>query len=793
MNLLYIPSTWQLKHSRNVVQCCPAPHTLLLKNSPTNTLLDITSAIRAQAARGIQVHGIITSSLEIVKQYLKRDLSINLQAKDDATLDNYQGVMFSHHTVALDGTAYKIPVVVIQNPEPLQFSAEKRFITSHYISKLYNPDFFTAPRLDYVVSDDPSVLSTWLEVFSSPSCILCAVDIETSLKEIPDDLATNAIINDVPTTGLWFRGAARTKSGTKSAREVYQMPVITCVGYCGIFKNADGSLISKTVVIPFSKETYSYIGQFNRIPAPKVMQNGRYDSSYFLRFNIPLSNWVYDTYMMMHCWYVEIPRSLEAVAAFNIRNHMYWKDESSSSLYEYNAKDCHATAWSCLVMLQNMPAWAHSNYLSIFKQVFPCITCGLEGLRQDQTEARKLGDEYRQKIAADQKWWDTVLVPNFNVNSSPQTKQLFQALLQTGVTTCDKISLTNIVHKHPLWRLMVDRLLTTRQYRKAESTYFNITLFGGRVLYELDPSGTETGRYASKSSNFWCGTQIQNIPGYAKTMFIADDGWELSAIDNAQSESRTTAYIVGDEALIDAVENAPDFHTRNASLFFGIPEDQLFAWKKGTKAEQTLYKKIRNKIGKRVNHGANYNMMETVLINTMTPEVIIEAKHTLNLPANYTFKQVASYLLSCFDKAYPKIRSKEPGGYHYQIMDEVERTQCLTTPDGWVRRTFLQPAKSKMDLNALVAHKPQSWSVRIINRSFFDAWHRYQIVENKCRMKAQIHDEIFYMTKPKDTAYVTEGISKLMARPNAIGDTGKTMIIPNDPKTGAYRWSELKD
>lgn len=756
--------------------------------------MDIVATVRkANQLKSMHIHGIITSDPVILQLLLKKEHSIDLSNKSEVTLNKYQGAMFSMACTSLDGTGYRLPVVVIDPPDKLSYSMKQRFLTEKFISKLYDRSWFTAPQLDWELGQEETLARQYKE-FNVSNCILIGVDIETKLLELDPKITKVSHINDVPLAGTYYTGAARTGTGAKAQRQAELSPIITCVGYCGVFTKPDGSLYSKTVVIPMkTQQQYRWMKKFNQLPAPKSMQNGRYDSSYFLRYDAPLYNWVYDTYGLMHCWMVELPRNLAMVSALCIRNHMYWKDESSGNLYEYNAKDCHATAWSTLVLLSSVPEYAHTNYVSIFKQVFPCISCGIEGWLEDSEEATNLWRSYQDEIVADKQWWNTVIKQDFNVRSPNQVKQLFQSVLRTGVKKTDKIALTGIVHKHPLWRLMVDKLLQTRKYMKADSTYLNVTTFVGRIMYELDPFGTDTGRFSSKDSNFWCGTQIQNIPAYVKSMFIADDGWELGAIDNAQSESRTTAYITGDPALIDAVENAPDFHTRNCSIFFGIPEEELFHLKE---TNLPLYKKYRNKIGKRVNHGANYNMGESVLINTMTPEGIIEAKHTLQLPSDYTFEMVAKYLLHCFDRAYPLIRSKEEGGYHKQIIDEVAATSTLVTPNGWTRFTFHRPADSKKDLNALVAHKPQSWSVMIINEAFFDAWWKYQIAENKCRIKAQVHDEIVFQTRPQDTQYVNDGISALMKRPNPVtlpNGTEMEMIIPNDPVPPAQRWSQLKD
>lgn len=818
MNFLYIPSSDQLGFARKVAELIPAPHTLVLKNSATNSLLEINNTIRqAAATKQLQIHGLIVSDISILQQLLHRQFQISLIKKDEASIKPYQGCLFHHTVVLTNGTSYQIPVIIIPSPEHLSYSEQSRWLFKRWISKLWDTTWFSMPKLNWTLLDIPNDNSPLgdrdrgevLKKLSSPECVLIAVDIETALPELPIELHKTTSVSGIKTSGIWYEGYARTESNAKSkTRLALLVPIITCIGYCAIFKAKDGSLSSHTYVLPMrTMNDIHWMRAFNKTEAPKVMHNGRYDSTYLLRYNAPLHNWVYDTLGMMHSWMVELPRSLDFTTALVIRNSMYWKDEAKHDVYGYNAKDCHATAWACLALLVEMPQWAKDNYLSNFKMVFPAICCGLEGFRQDPAELYRLSMYYTEEIEKDRAWWDKVVCKNFNIGSPAQVKTLFTDVLGTGIQDTGAGTLKGIQHKHPFWRLMVDRLISSREKRKADSTYMNIIPFAGRVLYELDPFGTVTCRFASKESSFWCGTQIQNIPMYAKSMFVPDRGYVLNAIDNAQSESRTTAYTTGDERLIDAVENAKDFHTRNASMFFGIPEAELWRLKASAdKAEQKLYDIYRNIIGKRINHGANYNMAEFVLIETMTPTRIITAKHTLKLPLRYTLKEVATYLLACFDRAYPLIRSQKPGGYHHALIKEIAQTSKLLNPDGWVRYTFNRPGiydadtdtvtlTKKVELNEVVAHKPQSWSVRIINKAFFAAWYKYQIQESKCRMKAQIHDEILYQTLEEHTDEVTAGISALMRRPEPILHgpcKGQTLVIPNDPKTRASNWKKLK-
>lgn len=792
MNFLFVGTPYQLKFTPAIKAMAGTGNRMVIKNSATKYITQISDTIRkANTQHGMQIHGIVLSDVELIKKYVAKEYGVSVaRGKAEATQKAYAGSMFSHEMTTSTGTKYQIPVVCAPIPDSLSYSKATQFVYQRMVSKLYDKSWNTAPKMDWVVATETNIAELY-SMMADPVVQLISIDIETRLSEIPFEMGELSQIDGIPTKGMWYLGQALTKAGAKSkSRLAYMMPIITCTGYTAISRNHEtGALSSFTVVIPMiSEQMRRWTGKFNLLSAPKVMHNGRYDATYFLRYDIPVHNWVFDTLGLMHGWYIELPRDLGFTTSMFVRNYMYWKDESGSNLYEYNAKDCHATAWACIFMLADYPDFARDNYVGIFKQVFPCITCGLEGFAEDAEESKILWEKYQQRLRDDQAWWDKVITPNFNVGSAPQVKKLFQSVMNTGIKDTAAPTLKGIKHKHPLWRLMIDKLLDTREAKKADSTYMNVTLFAERTLYELDPFGTDSGRYASKSSSFWCGTQIQNQPEYAKSKFIADPGYELSAIDNSQAESRTTAYITGDMHLIDAVENSKDFHVRNASRFFGMDEDAL--WELEI-ADPERFAAIRNKIGKKLNHGANYYMMENVLISTMTPDNIILAKHALKLPGSYTFKQVARYLLDCFEQAYPLIRSLEPGGYLYGLIEEVREAGKLLSPDGFTRLTFLQPEDNKKHLNQLVAHKPQGWAVRIINKSFYDVWLEMQIGRGIMRLKAQIHDEIMYQTKPEHTKIVTDWLSNRMKQPNKIGDTGKTMVIPNKPVVGHQSWGTM--
>lgn len=646
-----------------------------------------------------------------------------------------------------------ISFIIIPQLKTLYTVNHMHFLMEEYIRKLAQPhafvhkDVFTWKHITYEEHEQ------WLELYKK--AILIAVDIETGKAE-------HLIITSVSYTALLPGG--RTKTCVISPDYNNPMPFIYMMR------------------------------AFNKLPAPKIMQNGQYDMSYFMRFGAPLYNYLFDTYNMMHAMYSELPRDLAFMSGMFLANFKFWKEERlTGSLYEYNAKDTHNTLWLFIAQAHHANKYcryAYRNYCISFPMVFPSISVGLEGIKVDEHNRAALRAKEVAKGEAALKKLQKWIGEEWNPGSPEQTLKLMRGVGYTQATSSDAKTLQAFAESHPLCLLLKDKIVEYRKATKAVSTYYDMTLLGGRLLYQQDPSGTDTGRAASKKSNYWVGTQIQNIPGYAKMMFMADEGYHLAEVDKSQSESRCTAYISQDENLMETVETSPDFHCTNASLFFGIPFNELYSIEglmdKLGKKYHVLRKDIR-KVAKRINHGANYNMGPQVLWDTMGTKEVFEAARLLGLPKTYTPLMICAYLLACFDKAYPRIKKV----WYKEVIREIQNTGKLVGVTGWTRRTFLKPWESKLDLNSAVAHHPQSLSVMLVNQGWMDVWKKQFLEDWPIRIKAQIHDSLFFQYKI-GSEWVVKEVDEIMYGKVAVIH-GRTMRIPNDAKYGATYWGELKD
>lgn len=722
-------------------------HPLKVSLSSEEYLTSIAAKVKAH-----NIEAIICTCLETMLVLLKtqpdfrRPVTLNGREKK-LTLDDYAGSFFIIPKEKL-GAAKDVQILILNPLNHLVRTASGFFIFKRFISKITRPaDWFPQTQFTWEVWK-PANSYALLAKFSRAK--LLAVDIETY---VGDD-----------------------------ERRIH------CVGYCGLFP--DGT--THTVVVPFKDMlAHKFVKELNASAPAKIFQNGLYDNLYFLRWNAPCANWLYDTQHLFHSWYSELPKRLDFITAFAVREIRFWKDDAKTGgeweLFEYNARDCWATltAWCSLVL--EVPAWAMDNYLLEFPLVFPCLHLEADGLSLDNNRfqiaklsAEKELEKHKAKLVA---WFG----PVFNPRSPDQCKRLLKVLGMGDVESSDEKSMNACAAVHPFNELIVSAIIAYREQAKLISTYFVWEKFWhDRLFYRMNPAGTDTGRLASSESSFWCGLQIQNIPrGKAvKSWVSVDADWDgLAEGDYAQSEARCVGYLSGCTSLITLVESDKDYHSWNAHKFFGVPYESVTT-------------DLRD-LSKRVNHGSNYNMGAAVLLETMGPKKVAEARLLLKLPAKWTLTQVCQHLLRTYEQTYPEVKKD----WYDDVKRTIKMTKKLKSQLGWTRHFFADPTSSKPALNAAVAHGPQNLSVAIINSVFYKIWNStvYGDLRGRVRLKAQIHDSILFEYKGAD---VPEIVRERMAMSLPVkGSDGKirTMTIPPDmsclrkaDNKPAKYWAELK-
>lgn len=590
---------------------------------------------------------------------------------------------------------------------------------------------------------------------------------------------------------------------------------ITCVGFTGILiDRISKSYRTITVVVPFTDEyNIAFIRKLLASPVPKIFQNGKYDNANLLRYNSITINWAFDTINLFHAWYSELPKDLGFMTAYMLRKWEYHKDQgkyakTEMEYWEYNARDTFTTALDFLALILEMPQWALENYIQEFSSVFPCLLAELTGLKADNDKRKEVKLFLETKLEVQlAKLKISVNNGNFNPSSPKHMMNLFTALGCGDLPGTGKIPADKAKSRHPLNKKVIGDAEKYKKDRKQLTSYFkDSAVWNGRIFYAINPHGTDTSRAASKESQFWCGLQIQNIPrdntnpeAKFKEVIISDDGFYLGESDYSQAETWDTAYLSGDQKLLEVInDKSKDFHSYNANAFFGIPYSEICDSSYNEAEECWDHERKRKDIidiAKRNNHGANYNMGDNVLLDTMGVENVAKAKVLLKLPKYYSLLDVTRYILSTFDKTYPTIRDKK-GGWYAKVINDVTTTHFLVAPDGWRRYCFGDPNKSKLVLNSYVAHPPQNLNARFLwaalTRVFYEVWLPNQ---GNFKFHAQVHDCLLFSYRIgfDHLAWQVKAIMEEIAMPvtDPYGTT-RILKVPADLKGGATRWSDLK-
>jgi DNA polymerase I-like protein with 3'-5' exonuclease and polymerase domains len=739
-----------------------------------------------------QINAVVSTNTAILSKLLS-NLGNN---KDSPSLNDYAGSVFT----------YKSIEIVFVSPLAQLFTVPYgKFICERFISKVVSTTAWAEPSTFSFSTKDILDAASFPEAYQQFSTAYAiAVDIETLKSPL----------------------------------------AIRCIGYTAVFISAVNAITTRSVVFPVNSEyNLAWMRKFNDLPAQKIFQNGKYDNAYLLRYNAPVRNWLWDTAHYFHSWYSELPKDLAFLNAFFLRKVVYWKDLAETSdvfeYYKYNALDTWATANVWIQQLLSSPDWVKRNYTLEFPLVFPCLLAEMTGLIRDQEKLIEKRKEVEASIEAQLSSLRRMLgSKTFNPNSPVQVKTLLKILGCGDITSTKEIFLKKAMFRHPLNNKILGQIIKIRGLRKLATTYLRTDEdakqsgihegeggakeFQGFWLYSQNPHGTDTARLASGEHAFWCGANIQNVPVRAgpiiRETIVSAPGFYFGESDLRQAETWDTAHICGDARMIAAVSGVRDFHSVNASVMSGQSYESIY----DDSTKKTKNKKLRD-LFKRVNHGANYNMGPDVLVDTMGLEMIFEAAKLLGVRENDP-RKIAAFLLDKFHATYVKLRGITApftaGTYYAWVVEQIAITKKLTSrafhhtsynlqnykPEqyiksgDWTRYCFGKPDKSKLDLNAYVAHCPQSLNARTLNEGFMKVFYEMALPNPATfRLHAQIHDSIFFSYAEQMESHATR-VKELMEIPVSVQDVSgvtRTFTVPADLKIGrdgkpAKYWSETE-
>lgn len=710
----------------------------------------------------------------------------NLVPGKKPTLDQYRGSMLR----------YEKPVLVVNKLHQMHTVKHGRWLLERDLAKLTRLSA-RVPQFNFEVLKTTNLFAEAYAFLSE--CKLMSYDIET--------ITVGAVKNSAEMNDLEDDDEDISDSGGST--------IISCAGYTGL--HYDGRI--RTIVIPFvnfgvdhwdTDEEYasaiSLMRDINSLKIHKVMHNGLYDCTHSIRYNAHPLMYTLDTMALAHSEFSELPKTLDFVASLHLPDYIYWKsmsDEASKnkdiqSYWHYNALDCFNTLRVCLAQLRTQPSYAVSNYRRKFKFVYPALYTAFEGFRIDEAKRTELKTAAREQLTKSLQLLRTYFAdPNFNPGSWPQVEKYIYRVfgakkpkIGKSKSCTDEKNLKAVAEQHPLLALLTDQILEYKGAQKAIGTYYNFKQMVGRLLWALDPFGTESGRMACRASALWCGTQIQNIPAYAKPMLIADEGFELDEADNSQSEARCTAYCSQETNLIEALENKEkDFYRTLGTLFFSIPYEEVTDF-------------FRNKVLKKIVHGTNYMMGAGTFLENISVAICHQASALIGIvivpnPAKgkklikrneMTILNFCKLLLDKYHGPFPMVKK-----WYEKLFNEVLTTGKVVSPTGHVRKFFGDIRKDHAMLRGIVAHQPQNLSAEILDTGLWRIWRDmvsrpvFPLKLGDYRLKAQIHDSILGQFKKELKDIIIK--MKLERMHNPVVVHGRTLVIPVDIKTG-NNWAE---
>lgn len=319
--------------------------------------------------------------------------------------------------------------------------------------------------------------------------------------------------------------------------------------------------------------------------------------------------------------------------------------------------------------------------------------------------------------------------------------------------------------------VFVNFILALRDAQKACGFLRTKLDADNHIRCSFNVAGTTTGRLNSSFSDMGTGTNLQNISGKQKNIFVADDQWVLVDIDLEQGDSRGVGAIAwnwfveshGEDwagKYLDACESG-DLHTTVTQMAWGN-----LAWVQDPEANRLIAGQLayRDKsyrdLSKNLGHGSNY----------------LGKPNTMSLHAHLPVSIIADFQRNYFS-AFQCIKA-----WQEETIRQLHETRCLITPWGR-RRYFWNDPNAVPTHNAAIAYSPQSTTGEFINRGAI-ALQRYRDRHNlPVRFLLQVHDSLVLMVKRKA---LEETIPTILQQLRVILPLakGREFTIPHGVKVG---------
>lgn len=607
---------------------------------------------------------------------------------------------------------------------------------------------------------------------------------------------------------------------------------ISCSGYTLLLP--DNTL--KSFVVPFIDPTkenccfyedaktellaWEICKEANQSTAPKVLQNGKYDSAYFIRYSIPLRNFIFDTMCMWHSLYCELPKSIDFISSILIDSYAYWKDslkessddDSSASTripktseglekyWKYNAEDTYFTALCAMrlieILLKQRNKPFLKNYLTEIRLTLgPCHTMEMTGTRFSTENQTALISKWATEQRLAEEDLEKMTWPGFNPNSSADVATLLHELLHITLPkrapkrTTQKNFLKIVQQKDPLANRFISQIISVKEPKANISKYGKLNLINNRFFYSIGPK-TVTERLASSSHAFHVGTNIQNIPREARPMLVPDPEFFIVDVDYAQSDAYYTAFVTEEEKFIDVLLSDKDTHCVHAAGFFKKDYKEVLALhKQNSDITDHPVTGIRQ-LTKKIIYGANYLMAENTFYIIMTRTSLIAAAKAVGFSdadswSDSKLTLLGKSFLDAYHRQYPRIKE----GLKEEIQKALRNNSTYTAPFGFTRKFFgdLTDKKTQGEFASFIG---QGGTAGCINKAMLELHFsiRKEFPPNTFNLLFQVHDSLVFQVH-RDFLWIIPKVLEITRQVCSV--KGRTFSVPTEAVVGV-EWNKKK-
>ena len=451
--------------------------------------------------------------------------------------------------------------------------------------------------------------------------------------------------------------------------------------------------------------------------------------------------------------------------------------DSNEGLWIYNGFDCMLTLEVCNVLLPKLNEVTQQTYDFARDLQAPVLFMQAHGVLVDKPRRNEVAEILRAKLAGVRSSLNEILeqglgIYGLNPASPDQLKDLFYNKLgippirNRGAITTNRKALERI-RGYFQAESIANHILAIRDISKQLQVLQTGIDPDGRIRTSYKIAGTDTGRFASSGSAFWTGTNLQNITGELRYIFIADPGYKLAYIDLSQAESRAVGGIIWnlfqDGRYLDACESG-DLHTTVCRMCWAdLPWTGVLAEDKRI-ANKPFYRHFSYRdASKRLGHATNYF--------GKPPHIAKEVHIPLELVQGFQNAYIPAFGLAA---------------WHQWV-----RRKLLA--DGWITtfmgrfRWFFGRRWDDETLRSAIAYEPQSAVADILNRGLFRVYKAFMGGEIRAKLLLQVHDAIVVEYPEEDENTVIPYIQALLEQPIQLLH-GRELSIPTDAMVG-WNWA----